>query len=808
MFTLLRDLRYASRSLRKMPGFTLAALLVLGLGIGANTAIFSVVNSVLLRPLPFPGSDRLAIIWETDLKDGIKREGPSGPNFLDWREQSRSFEEMGLLEIGTGTVTGGGEPEQITGLRVTTNFLSMLGAHTVLGRDFTAAEGAGKERYPVAVLTNGYWRRRFASRADIIGKTFILNSEPYTVIGVLAPDFWQPLPADMYVPWPLAELRARERVAHDFGVLARLKPNVTFAQAQAELSAVARRIDEQTPRLAGWDVTVVPMKRALFDYLRPALWLLLGAVGLLLLLACVNVASLLLARVIGRRKETAIRAALGAGRGRLITQILSESLVLSLLGGALGIYVASWGVEVLNAVLPRTLPLAEAGAEVLRPPITVDGRALFFAVLISVGAALAFGLIPALFAGRSDVHEALKVGGRTSAASAGRLGIWNYLVAGEIALASLLLIGAGLAMKSFVNLQHVNPGIKPDHVLTFRMRLPTDNLYKSPREQAEFYRRVLDKAQSVPGIQAVGLTDVLPLGQQNDREYFVIDNRPMPAGQALVADFRRVSPQYCYSMGIPLRRGRALSDHDAAGAPLVVLIDETFEHQYFPNEDPIGRRLLLWGLWRQVVGVVGQVHHYGLDKQPEPTIYAPFEQMADKAMALVVRTSAGTQSTVDAVKQAVWAVDSDQPVFQIRTMDQYLSLADTAPRISTILLAIFAGVSLLLAAMGIHGVVSYGVAQRTHEFGLRMALGSTPRQLKQLVIAHGVKTALAGLAVGMAGAALLASGLRAMLYGVAPLDPAVMAGVAVVLLTVALAANYLPARRATRIDPMEALHQE
>jgi putative ABC transport system permease protein len=808
MMTLLRDLRYASRTLRKMPGFTLAALLVLGLGIGANTAIFSVVNSVLLRPLPFPGSDRLAIIWETDLKDGIKREGPSGPNFLDWREQSQSFEEMGLLEVGTGTVTGGGEPEQITGLRVTTNFLSMLGAHTVLGHDFTAAEGEGKARYPVAVLTNGYWKRRFASDEHVIGRTFILNSEPYTVIGVLAPDFWQPLPADMFVPWPLAELRAKERVSHEFGVLARLKPNVTFAQAQSELSAVARRIDAQTPRLAGWDVTVVPMRQALFDYLRPALLLLLGAVGLLLLLACVNVASLLLARVIGRRKETAIRAALGAGRGRLVTQILSESLLLSLLGGALGVYLASWGVDVLNAVLPRTLPLAEAGAEVLRPPITVDGRALFFALLITIGAALVFGLIPALFAGRSDVHEALKVGGRTSSASAGRMGVWNFLVMGEIALASLLLIGAGLTMKGFVNLQHVNPGIKPDHVLTFRMRLPTDNLYKSPREQAEFYRRVLDKAQNLPGIQSVGLTDVLPLGQQNDREYFTIENRPLPAGQSLVADFRRVSAQYCDTMGIPLRGGRALSDHDADGAPLVVLIDETFEHQYFPNQDPIGQRLRLWGDWRQVVGVVGQVHHYGLDKQPEPTIYAPFEQMTDKAMVLVVRTTAETQSTVEAVKRAVWAVDREQPVFLIRTMDQYLALADTAPRISTILLGIFATVSLLLAAMGIHGVVSYGVAQRTHEFGLRMALGSTPRQLRQLVIAHGIKTALAGLAVGLAGAAALASGLRAMFYGVAPLDPAVMAGVAALLFAVALVANYIPAHRATRIDPMKALHQE
>ena len=808
MITLLRDLRYTFRTLRKMPGFTLVALLVLGLGIGANTAIFSVVNSVLLRSLPFPGSDRTAIVWETDLKDGIQREGPSAPNFLDWREQSQSFEEMGLLEVGTGTITGGGDPEQVTGLRVTTNFLSMLGAHTVLGRDFTAAEGAGQARYPVAVLTNGYWKRRFASDQDVIGKTFIMNSEPYTVIGVLAPDFWQPLPSDLFVPWPIAQLRAKNRADHDFGVIARLKPNVTIAQAQAELSAIARRIDAQTPRLASWDVTVVPIKQALFDNIKPALLLLLGAVGLLLLLACVNVASLLLARVIGRRKEMAIRAALGARRGRLITQILGESLLLSLLGGALGVYLASWGVDLLNAVLPKTLPLPEGGAEILRPAIGVDSRALIFALLVSAVAALVFGLIPALFVGRADVNDALKVGGRTSSASPGRMGIWNILVVGEIALASMLLIGAGLAMKSFVNLQHVNPGIRPDHVLTFRMRLPTDNLYKTGREQAEFYRRVLDKAQSLPGIQSAGLTNVLPLGEQNDREYFTIENRPLPPEQSLVADFRRVSPQYFGTMGIALRRGRELSDHDADGAPRVILIDETLARQYFPNEDPIGQRMRLWGEWRQVVGVVNQVHHYGLDKLPEPTIYAPYEQMADKAMVLVVRTTSETKSVVQAVKQAVWSVDPGQPVFQIRTMDEYLSLADTGERISAILLAIFAGISVLLAALGIHGVVSYGVAQRTREFGLRMALGSTPRQLKRLVIVHGIKTALIGLAVGMAGAAALASALRVALYGVAPLDPAVMAGVAGLLFVVTLIANYIPAHRATRIDPMQALHQE
>jgi putative ABC transport system permease protein len=421
---------------------------------------------------------------------------------------------------------------------------------------------------------------------------------------------------------------------------------------------------------------------------------------------------------------------------------------------------------------------------------------------------LIFGLIPALHAAGADVNDALKAGGRTASASLGRARVWSCLVAGEIALASMLLIAAGLAMKSFVNLQHVNPGIRPDHVLTFRMRLPTDNLYKSDHEQAAFYRRVLDRVDRIPGIQAAGLSDVLPLGQQNDREYFTIENRPLPAGQELVADFRRISPQYLNTMGIALLRGRMLSDRDGRDAPPVILIDETLGRQYFPGENPLGRRMRLWGEFREVVGIVSQVHHFGLEKQPQPTIYAPYEQMTDKAMALAVRTTVDTQAVVKAVKQAVWSVDPGQPIFQIRSMDDYLSLAETAPRISTLLLLIFAGISMLLAALGIHGVVSYGVAERTREFGIRMALGSTPGQVKALVVRNGIKTALIGLLAGMAGAAVLASALRALLFGVAPLDPAVMAAVAALLLTVALAANYIPAHRATRIDPMQALHHE
>jgi putative ABC transport system permease protein len=438
----------------------------------------------------------------------------------------------------------------------------------------------------------------------------------------------------------------------------------------------------------------------------------------------------------------------------------------------------------------------------------VDSRALGFAILISVVSAIIFGLIPALHAAQADVNEALKEGSRTAAGSRSGQRVWGLLVASEVALASMLLIGAGLAMKSFVNLQRVDPGIRPDHVLTFRMRLPADNLYKTHEEQADFYRRLLPRVEAIPGVQSAGLSDVLPFGQQNDREYFTIENRAMAPGVTLSADFRRVSASYFRTLGIALERGRLISERDARETPPVILIDQTFAHAYFPDENPIGRRMRLWGQFREIVGVVGPVRHYGLDKQLEPTIYAPFEQMPNQSMAIAVRTTMDTQAMVKAVKQAVWSVDRGQPVFEIRSMDEYLSLASTAPRISTAMLAVFAIVSMLLAALGIHGVVSYGVAQRTREFGLRMALGAAPGKLKSLVVLDGLKTATIGLVVGLAGGAALAPLLGALLYGVAPIDPGVIAGVAALLLAVALVSNYIPARRATRVDPMEALRHE
>jgi putative ABC transport system permease protein len=804
----MQDISYAARLLRKTPGFTILVVLILALGIGANTAVFSVVNSVLLKPLPYPGADRLMLLWETNPRLGVEREGPSGPNYLDWKEQNQSFEDMALLEIGTGVLTGVGEPEQFPGARVSTNFLTILGARAALGRTFTGADGQGAERHNVAVLSNGFWKRRFGGDPSVIGTSITINHQPYTVIGVLDPRAWSPFRADAYVPWPDGELRSRRRDNRDFGVIARLKPGVSVGQAQADMDNVARRTARMYPGEAGWGVTVVPFQKALVEYIRPALLMLLASVAFVLLLACANVANLLLARIMGRQRETGVRAAMGAGPGRLIRQFLTENLMLSLMGGAAGLLVAVWGVEMLQAALPKTIPLPNAAAEVIVPAVTIDGRVLLFTLGISFVCAIIFGLFPAMQASRVDLNTALKEGTRSSTGSRAHNRVRRALVVSETALAFLLLMGASLALRSFLNLQQVNTGIRPDHVLTFRLRLPTDSLYTQPRQQAEFFREVLERVRAIPGVQSAGVTDTIPLGQENSRQSFHFPDRPSGPNSDLMADARRVSPGYFETLGISLLQGRFFTDHDNAQAPDVVIVDESFARHYFTNENPLGKRIGLGRSTWEIVGVVSAVRHYGLDKPPRPTIYTPYLQWPRDRMALAVRTTMDSRGMIDAVKNAVWAVDKDQPVFQIRSMNEYVSLASSAPRIALMLLAVFAGIALVLAALGIYGVVSYTVSQRTHEFGLRMALGANPAQVRRLVLRHGLLSATAGIALGLAGTLLLTPGLRPILYDISPADPIAIATTATVLLLVTLVANYIPARRATLVDPLEALRYE
>jgi putative ABC transport system permease protein len=793
--------------LRKNPGFTIMVVLILALGIGANSAIFSVVNSVVLRPLPYPNSDRLVVMWETNPRLGVARDGPSGPNFLDWKEQNRSFDDLGLIESGTGVLTGKGEPEQFPGARVTANFLQLLGAKTILGRTFSAAEGQGAKRQNVAVLTYGFWVRRFGSNRNVIGSPVTVNHELYTVIGVLAPEFWAPIRCDAFVPFPEGELRARHRDWRDFGVIGRLKPGVTLQQAQEDMNGVAARIARHYPGEEGWGVTLVRFQDALVEYIRPALLLLLASVGFVLLLACANVANLLLARMTARQREIGIRAAIGAGRTRLLRQFLTENLLLSLLGGAVGMLFAAWAVDILGRALPKTIPLPDAATEVVLPAIGVDSRVLLFTFAVSLVCAILFGVVPALSASRADLNRVLKDCGRSATGGAGPQRARRLLVISETALAFVLLIGAGLMLRTFINLQHTSAGILPDHVLTFHIKLDTDTRYKKSQQIGEFYRQVLERVRTIPSVDSAGAVDVLPLSQENNRYSFNVEGRSGNPNE-FMADFRRATPDFFRTMGISLISGRPFNAHDDASGPAVAIVDETLAQRFFRGVNPLGKRLLLEGHLREIVGVIAPVKHYGLDKPAHATIYVPYLQFPSERMGLAVRTRADTRGIVAAVKQAVWAVDPDQPVFLVRPMNEYLSIATSAPRIAVLLLGIFAALAIVLAALGIYAVVSYTVSQRAPEFGLRIALGARPADVRRLILRSGLTTALMGLAIGLAAVLALAPLLGAFLYGVGTIDLTVIVSAAVFFLAVALAANYVPALRATRVDPMEALRYE
>ncbi len=810
MGNLWQDVRFAGRVLARNPGFTAVAVLALALGIGANTAIFSVVNAVLLRPLPYKEAGRLTVLWETNHQLGVPRARLSGPNFLDWREYNQVFQDMAAHDIGSGTLTGLGEPEQIPGMRVTTNFLRLLGAEMALGRGFAPEEGHGGRRN-VLVLSHGIWQRRFGSDPNIIGRKLTVDGLPYTVVGVLSPKFWFPLPCDGVVPWDEDELRRSDRSAHFLGVIARLRPGVSLERARAEMNAIARRIEERHLVLKGWGATVVPMQEALVEYIRPALLVLLGAVGFVLLIACANVANLLLVRAATRQKELAVRMALGAGRFRLLRQLLTESVLLGVLGGALGLLLAFWGVRLLAVILPGTIPIPDASAVAVLARIQIDGWVLAFTLGVSLLSGALFGLAPALHAARTDVAESLKQAGR-SAAAAGHRRVRGLLVVAETGLALVLLIGSALMLKSFWKLQRVDPGFQAGGLLTMEMELPTDSKYREPRQRAEFFRQVLERVETLPGVRSVGVTAVLPLDIRDDRVAFVVEGHtPLPAGQRLVAYSRRISPDYLKAMGIPLRKGRFFTAHDNADAPRVAIIDETLARRYFPDEDPIGRRLIT-GTTRttahEIVGVTGAVMHTGVDKKPQPTAYFPQLQAPSDIMNLVVRAQGDPKGLTRAVKQAVWAVDKDQPVYQIRTMEEVIAESRTAPRLTLSLLAAFTGVAVVLAAIGIYGVVAYSVSQRTQEIGMRMAMGARPGDVLGMVLRQAAAPALVGILAGLGAAVALTRFLSTLLYEVSATDPLVFAGVSALLVAVALAASYLPAQRAAKVDPMVALRHE
>jgi len=803
-----QDLRYGARILTAGPGFTFVAILTLALGIGANSTIFSFVNSILLRPLPLKNSDRLVEIWEANPQRGISRTGPSSPTFLDWQEQSKSFEDMALFEIGSGTFVGNGEPQQVPAMRVTTNFLTVLGAQTSRGRLFLPEDGAGG-RSNVVIITDSFWRSNFSADQDIIGKKANIDGLIYTIVGVLSPQFRFPVAAEGFVPWPNDELRQRPRADHDFGVFGHLKPGVTVQQANAELNTISHNLAKNLRVMEGWNVTVVPFQQVMVEYIRPALLVLLGAVAFVLLIACTNVATLLVARGASRQKEIAVRLALGASRWRLFRQFMTESLLLGVAGGAVGLFIAFWCTGLLRSALPSEIPIPDAGASALLPAVTIDMRVLLFTLIVSLLASVFFGSIPAIVFSRPNPGDAMKNGARGTAS--GHQRIRSVLVVSEVTLSLVLLVGAGLMIHSFWRLGQVSPGFQPDHLLSLEMELPTDTKYREAPEQAAVFKRMLESARNVPGVKSAALTEIVPLTQRDDSTQFLVDgSASIAADLRIPAQFRAVSARYFATLGIPVLKGREFTDSDNRDAPSVVLIDQSLANLYWPHENPIGQHIKFSasGRPREIVGVVGPVKQEGLDRQDSPMIYAPFTQKPQRLMSLVAKTDSAPESMVNDLKAAIWSVDKDQPVYNIRTMDAIVSETKATPKLSLTLMTVFAGLALLLAAIGIYGVVCYSVTQCTHEIGIRMALGAQTGDVLKLMLGNGMALTFIGVAIGLAASMGLGRIMSTILYGMNGTDFVTLAGVSLLLITVSLVASYIPARRATRVDPMIALRSE
>ena len=810
MNTLLQDVRFSLRMLLKKPGFTFIVVLALALGIGANTAIFSVVNTILLRPLPYKNSDRLIWLRETNPSADIKEETLSPPNYMDWKTQSQSFEEMGAFASTRITLTSGsGEPERINASYVADGFFSVLGAEAKIGRTFTPEEDRpGSNR--VIILSNGLFERRFGSDPNLIGNTITINGNPYTVVGVMPKEFVSPKPDDRRPPEAWSPLAADYNQDHRRGdylsVIARLKPDVTVEQARAEMATITERLEQQYPDTnSGWSAIVMPLHERFVGDIRPALMVLLGAVCILLLIACANVANLLLARATARQKEIAIRTALGARRGRIIRQLLTESVMLSLTGGALGLLFAFWGVGVLTSLSPGSIPrVSEIG---------VDSRVLVFTLGVSLLTGIIFGLLPALQASNPNLNETLKEGGRSSAEGTRGGRLRNVLAVIEVASALFLLICAGLMAKSFLRLQDVNPGFDAQRVLTVGLFLPSTK-YKEGPQVVAFYKELLSKAESLPGVVSAGTIDTLPLDVGGNVLGFAIEGRPpqQPGDDTPDAEHRVVSENYFRTMGIPLLRGRLFEEQDGPKAPQAIVINETMANRYFPNEDPIGKRINLGdpqsSPWQTIVGIVRDTRHEALSAEPYSQMYAVHTQAPRRSLALVVRTSGDPMSLVSAIRSRIADMDRDLPLSNTRTMGQILSESIMRPRFNMLLITIFAVVAMVLASVGIYGVISYSVSQRTHEIGVRIALGAQPRDIFKMVVGQGLKLALAGVSAGLAVAFVLTRVMVSLLYGVHATDPLTFVAIPAALTAIVIMASYIPARRATKVDPMISLRYE
>jgi putative ABC transport system permease protein len=809
MGALWQDLRYSFRMLWKSKSFTLIALITLALGIGANTAIFTVVDAALLRALPYREPDRLVHLWETKAQQQFKEREASYPDYLDWKEQSRVFDGVAGYTRRGFTLSLNDQSDRVMGAAVTDNFFQVLGVEVAHGRAFEAGEDQpGRE--PVVVLGNNLWKRRFNSDPNVVGRAVRINETSYRVVGVLPEKFQFALAggAELWTPLNPSPEQLSRRFMHWLNVVARLKTGVTREQAQADMSRVAANIATEDPSAhAGTGARVVSLHEQIVGNLRPILLVLLGTVGFVLLIACANVANLLLARSVARQKEIAIRTALGASHWRLMRQLLTESTVLALVGGGLGLMLALWGVELLVAYLPAT----QADSMPFLQGLHLDARVLLFTLSVSLVTGIVFGLAPALQSSKLNLQETLKEGGRTSSASTHHR-LRNVFVVSEIALALLLLVGAGLMMRSLLHLLEVNPGFNPDRLLTMRLVLPQTRYTEDERVSA-FHQELLSRVESLPGVKGVGTVNILPLRGGNTAS-FVVEGRPAPKpGDEMEANIRDISPSYFDVMNVPVIKGRPFTDRDKANAPAVVIINQTAANRLFPGQDALGQRLLYTRMELppfEVVGVVGDEKVNGLDTATTPVVYGPFLQSPSGFINLVIRTSADPQTVAGSVQSEIHNLDSEIPVFEVRTMEQ---LIDNSPstflrRYPAFLIGTFASIALLLACVGIYGVISYTVTQRTHEIGVRIALGAGTRDILRLVIGHGMGLTLAGVGLGVIAAFILSRFMSSLLFEVSASDPLTYAGVSVLLIIVALLACYIPARRATRVDPMVALRYE
>ena len=804
MDTILQDLRYGLRTLIKSPGFAAVAVLALALGIGANTAIFSVVDAVLLRPLPFPDPDRLMMVISVNPAKGFPRFPASAPDFVDWRAQNRAFEGMAAVDSGPFNLSEGTEPERLNGAHVTASFLGVIGIKPILGRDFRPEEEReGAEA--VVLIGHGLWTRRFGSDPAVVGRTVMLDGKPRTIVGVLPRGYSFPNRSEVWAPLAFDKDAMSGRGAHWLNVFARLRPGTTVAAAQVEMDTIAARLRKQYPDSnEGWSAGVVPLSEMMVGKIRPALLVLLGAVGFVLLIACANVANLLLARATERQKEVAIRLALGAGRGRLVRQFLTESAILGLLGGLSGLVLALWGTDLLVAAGGDNLPRFRE--------VSVDGRVLLFTLGLSLVTGLVFGVVPALQASRPDLNDTLKEGGRGGTSGPARHRLRSGLAIAEISLALVLLVGAGLMLRSFRRLLSVDPGFRPDHLLALDVALP-DAKYPDAARQTLFLHEALVGLGALPGAVSAGAATTLPLAGGIISYSFNIEGKPEPPpSQRSSVRYDAVGGDFFGAMGIRILQGRSLLDSDVAGGPRVVVISAGMARKYFPGENPIGRRIRIDNdnerTPREIVGIVADVKHSSLDGEAAPHVYEPLTQAPSEWLTFVLRTTVEPMGLSAEARQVVLAIDREQPVSEMKTGEMLVADSVAQPRLAMLLLTVFAAVALLLAAVGTYGVVAYSVSQRTHEFGVRMALGAGRREVLALVVRQGLALASVGVIVGLlvaAGATRLLSGL---LFGISPTDPLTYAAVAVLLSLVALLACLVPARRATLVDPMTALRCE